>query len=1094
MGQSVGLFLGAAGAAVGGFFTGGATWAIEAGFLAGNLLATFLTPHKSPTPGDVRIQDSAYGKFIPKVWGRYRLSGNLIWAGTPHSHDQSSGGKGGGGGKGGNQPYVTMSFAVALCKGEVDAILRIWANGKLIYDVSNPTDWRSISGSNSMVTSWTMYPGNETQTADPTMQSQLGAANVPAYRGLCYVVFNELNLQQWGNYLPSLSFEVVRNATPGITTTGIVSTFTSPGVRNPNSLITQIKPNGDCYGWQTGVNSAGSAFVARPFLLSATGLQWQGPVVNTGLNDVPSGGVVSYDSPGVFIGATWYNNSGTVEFSGYAGGIYLNQNARAMRRNGVIYYTTYYGAGAYPLYFSQLLPFPHQDYGQSSQTFVMDICAVTDNYVYCATFSGDLTAPNSIVKFDLQGNYLGVAISGKGGIGTRAYVVNDSLIYFSFANLGGGTVYRWDGVNPPVATALTFTMGGAGGNNFSVGSNEGLVMVNSLYAGTVFYAAVIGYSGAQVTLQSIVQEVCADAGLQPAQYSASTLTDTVVGYGNTGNASPRDMLSPLLATYFVDVSDSDGQLKFVRRGATPVSTIPWDDLGADASQNSDQARNPIKEVIQQEFELPAIETLNYISATTDYQNSAQREFYPGTSSNLNESVNVPVVLGDNDAKVRVQAMLWEKWSKRRSFEFSTGYKYLALEPADTVNLQRQDGSLLPVRITKVALDGKGVMTFSADLTVPQIYPAPGSQTYVAQGSNSIGFRTQAIDYSGTTIFVPMDLPPLRPQDANTPGLYLAAEGFDNTWPGCYVDMSRDDTNFSQLVTMSGASVIGQALTALGTFSGGNIVDEINTVQVQLYNSSQGLSSITYAALLNGGNAALIGSELVYFRTAVQINTNTWQLSGLLRSRVSTSQNNHAAGDVFVLLDPNLMGVANINLTDVGQTLYFETYLRNMFGNTPSGPYAVTLSNARMAPVAPSGLSVAQTGLFGGGSSQDRLVFRWFRGARVNNGWYDGTDVPMDWSQESYQLAIVNTLNVVVASYVISSAGITRNGVAVANTSISANQALPPYVSPVAPAFWYTGGMVSMDGTSGVGTLYANVQQIGDAGVPGGVASATFYMS
>ncbi|MDN7456604.1 phage tail protein [Burkholderia cenocepacia] len=1092
MGQALGLVVGVAGAAVGGFF--GGPLGAQAGFLLGSILGNFLAPHKTPTPADIRVQDSAYGKFIPKVWGRYRLSGNVIWTGTPHSHDQSSGGKGGGGGKGGNQPYVTMSFAVALCKGEVDAILRIWANGKLIYDVSNPSNWRAISGSNSMVTGWTMYPGNETQTADPTMQSQLGAANVPAYRGLCYVVFNELNLQQWGNYLPSLSFEVVRDAAPSVVTTGVVSNFTSPGVRSPVSYISQIKSNGDCYGWQTGVNNAGSAFVARPFLLSATGLQWQGPLVNTGLADVPSDGVVSYDAPGIFIGGTWFNNSGTVEFSGYGPGLLLNQNARAMRRNGTIYYTTYYGAGAYPLYISPLLPFPHQDFAQSAQTFVMEVCAVTDNFVYCATWSSDPTAPNSIVKFDLQGNYLGVAISGKGGIGTRAYVVNDSLIYFSFANLGGGTVYRWDGVSAPVATALTFTMGGGAGNNFSVGANEGMVMVNNLYAGTVFYAAVVGYSGAQVSLQSIVNEICADAGLQPAQYTASTLTDTVVGYGNTGNASPRDMLSPLLATYFVDVSDSDGQLKFVRRGATPVSTIPWDDLGADASTNSDQAHNPIKETIQQEVELPAIETLSYISATTDYQNSSQREFYPGTTSNLNESVNVPVVLGDNDAKVRVQAMLWEKWSKRRSFEFSTGYKYLQLEPADTVNVQRQDGSLLPLRITKVALDGKGVMTFSADMTVPQIYPNPGSQTYVAQGSNSIGFRTQAIDYSGPTILVPMDLPPLRPQDANTPGLYLAAEGFDNTWPGCYVDMSRDDTNFTQLVTMSGASVIGQTLTALGSFTGGNIVDEINTVQVQLYNASQGLSSITYAALLNGGNAALIGGELVYFRTATQINTNTWQLSGLMRSRVATPQNAHAVGEVFVLLDPNLLGVANINLTDIGQPLYFETYLRNMFGNTPSGPLAITPSNARMAPIAPSGLTVTHTGLTGTGSNTDQLAFRWFRGARVNNAWYDGTDIPLDWAQESYQLSLINSLGALVARYVITSSGITRNGVAVPNTNISANQALPPYVSPATPAFWYTYAMMLQDGTSSAGTLYANLQQIGDAGVPGGVASATFNMS
>ena len=86
-----------------------------------------------------------------------------------------------------------VNFAQALCEGEVAGMGRIWAVGAesdlSLYDIR-------------------FYPGSATQTADPLIEAKEGVT--PAYRGTCYVVFEHLPLEQWGNRLPQISVEVFR--------------------------------------------------------------------------------------------------------------------------------------------------------------------------------------------------------------------------------------------------------------------------------------------------------------------------------------------------------------------------------------------------------------------------------------------------------------------------------------------------------------------------------------------------------------------------------------------------------------------------------------------------------------------------------------------------------------------------------------------------------------------------------------------------------------------------------------------------------------------------------------------------------------------
>ena len=175
------------------------------GAVAGNIIDQSLFGAakrvEGPRLSDLRVMTSSEGAPIPRLWGRMRVSGQVIWATSfeevKDTNTQNSSSKGGGGSATTTVEYhYYANFAVALCEGEIDRIGRVWADGK-DFDISGLTV--------------RLHTGTETQEADSLISAKEGVANAPAYRGLAYIVFERLPLEQFGNRLPQLSFEVFRS-------------------------------------------------------------------------------------------------------------------------------------------------------------------------------------------------------------------------------------------------------------------------------------------------------------------------------------------------------------------------------------------------------------------------------------------------------------------------------------------------------------------------------------------------------------------------------------------------------------------------------------------------------------------------------------------------------------------------------------------------------------------------------------------------------------------------------------------------------------------------------------------------------------------
>lgn len=199
------LVLAAASQAVGAAAFGSGTFlaaaAGTAGALAGKFVDNALFGQKLRQEGrrleDLTLQTSNEGAAMARIYGRVRLSGQVIWATQLEETVSTStqGGKSGGSGVETTEYAYFANFAVGLCEGPIHRIGRIWADGQLI-DQSEYTI-RS-------------YLGGDDQVVDALIEAKQGVGQSPAFRGTAYVVFDRLPLESFGDRIPQLTFEVIR--------------------------------------------------------------------------------------------------------------------------------------------------------------------------------------------------------------------------------------------------------------------------------------------------------------------------------------------------------------------------------------------------------------------------------------------------------------------------------------------------------------------------------------------------------------------------------------------------------------------------------------------------------------------------------------------------------------------------------------------------------------------------------------------------------------------------------------------------------------------------------------------------------------------
>lgn len=1035
MGQ---LVVGLAGAGIG-FALGGPAGA-QIGWMLGQFAWNLLDPPKiyGPRLHDTKVQGADYGAMVPIVYGSVRIGGIGMGQGStvngPNEfteHEESTGGKGG--------PEqisyrYTLSFFNEICEGPILGVRKRWGNGRLLTDSSTGSDenWP-----------YTLYLGTTTQLPDPTMEIIYGTGNVCPMRGRAYESVEEVNCEDFGNARPNMEYEVY---TSGGDIPWRVSTF-DPWPEGAQGNIGATMADGVITtGYYTSVaahyyehqfdingNEIGPG-TDTPIAFASTGEGFRQTVVGN------LAGVACFNSHnhGTFYG--WFEDAETSteiidDVPKAALSIYQNDYIYSVVLNGSDFYIVRYDAPGGVLDSGSGLP--------SDTSYAITGIGALSTLKLGTSNDGSVWAahPSSgqLWKFDEdleEIHYWNTWDPLLQAMPYNFHVYNDMIVFDNGQPTRMTRVVR-------VEADWTFTLVGQiaaqAGPVITLGGP--LVLVND---GVLS----LDPPPAPVILGDIVADLLERAGLTGGQYDVTDLTQEVRGFVVASQMTVRNAIDILRKAFFFDVTEYDGQLVCVNRGHDAIDTIPDEDLAA--HEPGTQPPDPLEVTRAPEAELPRTVYITYYEAESDYQSGSQYWRRTVTSSQSDVTLDLPVVFTATEALMRAQWHMHFAWLERERYTWYTTRKWAKLVPTDVVVVRGVN-----IRITTRTESPNGLIKFEGVRAFAGPYSAPitepiGGEVPGAPGSGQPP-QTPPGGATAATGMILIDGPWISESDSTTAiraALYRSGTG---AWPGATVYKSVDGgTSYTAAGSTTAGAVVGTVASALGDFAGGNVADEANVITVVLQSGT--LDSTTADGLINGLNLIALGTpdtgwEFLQYRTATLVDTDTYELSGLLRGRFGTEwmMPEHATGESLVLVSSTILiagSAAEIGLS--------RKYKPVTLGAALASATAQDFTNSAVAlkPYAPV--------LLGGGrDASGNLTLNWTSRRRGSGGWPNGVDLaatdPTNWQVDIYDDGTYTTN---VRSY-----GITDETV-----DYSAADQTTDFGSPQATVYW----TVAQIGSTGLG--------------------------
>lgn len=422
---------------------------------------------------------------------------------------------------------------------------------------------------------------------------------------------------------------------------------------------------------------------------------------------------------------------------------------------------------------------------------------------------------------------------------------------------------------------------------------------------------------------AIVVDIMDRAGLAVDERAVSNDLNgiTVRGYQITSAGNAINAINPLLAAYGLITAEHGGTVRVMSRNKGAICTIPIEHMGARSAGESPSATYPLAVFRGPDYDLPREASVTFLDVNRDYQSGTQRAQRDLGNPLTNLTIELPLVLTADEARVMADRALYEPYLQRVTFQFSVGELYASLSVGNLVSFPVA-GRYVSARINRINRGANGAYEVEAYQDDGYVFEGSGVGSEGAIPANP--FR-----YADATTGYLFNAPILS--DAQKDSGYLAT--VDNPgayYPGATVYYSTDDATFQEATAFNDKAIIGTCTTTLGSVTSPDVMDYGNTLTITLSNPDDSLTSVTEAELFNGANLAWVGAadgsrgELIQFQTATAESTpGTYTISNLLRGRRSTDHDtsSHVASEVFVLL--SVWADLDYTETDVNKTRYYK---------------------------------------------------------------------------------------------------------------------------------------------------------------------------
>jgi hypothetical protein len=1059
------LAIAAAGATIGGAIGWGTSYAgvaIALGWTAGATLGNALFPTKQPSQNyegprinELPIQTSSYGHPIPRVWGGARIAGNMIWTSgikeTKHVDEYSTGGgKGGGGSTSTSTTYTySSSFAIAICEGEIGDIGRIWADSQLVDAVAPDADMKdyyiqkslAYSGAKSL----TVYRGTEDQLPCPLIESYEGTGNVPAYRGIAYIVFEDFELGDYGNRRPSFEFEIVQDVETNELVFAAAAATGWPkgdtgwdfnwwgleeGLKFPHDMAwtpyglvfrcgNVYTPRSQRHESQMEVwdvifvlisgfpgKVVWTTYFSRPDPYDTTSYQFQGMSYDYQRNKLRI--LISSNDNFKF---TYLNLSdGSLEevFEEIIINSVTSGSSRVASldcaRDGTFtigtWITGYIGG-----YEKDWIQYNHWYWDTHKQAYLVSAIADVEDLWggWQIPGPGDSWTPFGGVSL-----LMGILPNGD-----RVYSNKDMTKLAVMRGDSNSVRYYVDDI--PFGQAgygvYSYAYGGYFYNTFGVLHNSsmtstgdillcgmpGLSRVDTVH---VFDGVSLWFhkeykmrsKDAVMPLDFVVTDILSDVSISGDQVDVSELEGiNVKGFTQSGVMSAKSLLEPLMQAYNFDLIESDWVMKAKLRVRSLTGQVDHGDLGAKIP-GKDSDASMIKETRAHETDLPRRVVVKYVNKDADYLVDTQSAYRVNTLSKNELIVELPLTLTATEALRTAERLLRDAWTQRVGYEVSVPVDYIDFTPGDIVSV-----------------DNKAIRIGEATLYYPSMIHLLGTRALVdVQESTAEApvpfFQEQYnLDTLTPTTFVVLDVPMLSDQTPDAPGVFVAGYGGDY-WHGCAISKSvNGGTDWQNCGILRTAATIGTVMNTLGD---GCVtrVDNANQFTVRINTPGATLSSKELPVVLSGENVAAIGKsgrwEIVGFMDAELQDDGTYLCSGLIRGLRGTEHNtaNHAIYDKFVLLQASTLIWVPLDTDAISAQVAFK-------GETIALPATLstqtqsTFNAVNMQPWSPCHIHAQK-------NEDGDIIISWTRRTRLYGGWSPYVDVALGELSEEYEVDIL----------------------------------------------------------------------------------------
>lgn len=429
------------------------------------------------------------------------------------------------------------------------------------------------------------------------------------------------------------------------------------------------------------------------------------------------------------------------------------------------------------------------------------------------------------------------------------------------------------------------------------------------------------------TFDAFCAERCGRVGIATADYNFTAFTALKIrGMKILNREAPRVKMEQGADIFNCDFIEGDAPITGIINGGASVVTIPDTELGAfDGSTGEGEGVPEIESRFKEEEDLWRRVDVRALDPQRNFEPNSQGDARIFTKAQGHETVEYDGwALSADEQRVIAKRKLYQNHIEREGFSVPLLWKYSYIQPGSTVTIQRAEGFTHLMRLGETMGAIPGIQNWAGLALDTSVFTQP------IPGSFGSGFEEPPVPIPGMTVIALMDTPLLvdRDETVNNGSIFYAA-ATKRTGPGEWAGSSlyvfkRGD--WERIADFTLPATMGRARNALVAVSDTSVFDNTNTATVDLYGTTQTLASASEADVLNGQNAALLGDEVIQFRTATRdgAGPNRWILSGLLRARRATDLETatHVVNERFVLLNEAVQPVP-INLQDLDQSRNYK---------------------------------------------------------------------------------------------------------------------------------------------------------------------------